>query len=92
MYSRLNSPRRSEYTVPDYNEDECVGGKFGILQADHTSGLAPSLWAHAPNQQERLWILDVGGTRLVILASDPENMSAQDRTDLDGILSSIHIG
>ena len=44
--------KQIEYTVPDYNEDECVGGKFEILQADHTSGLAPSPWAHAPNQQE----------------------------------------
>ena len=84
--------KQIQYTVPDYNQDECIGGKFGILLHDHTSGTAPSLWAHAPNQQERLWILDVAGTRLVILVSDAEDMSTQDRTDLDGILSSIHIG
>ncbi len=84
--------KQIQYTVPHYNEDECIGGKFGILQHDHTSGTAPSLWAHAPKQQGRLLILDVDGTRLVILASDAEDMSAQDRTDLDGILSSIHIG
>ena len=84
--------KQIQYTVPDYNEDECIGGKFGILQHDHTSGTAPSLWAHAPKQQERLRILDVDGTRLVILASDADDMSAQHRTDLDAILSSIHIG
>ncbi len=53
---------------------------------------APTLWAQAPKQQNKLWILDVDGTRLVILAGYPPNMSAQDRTDLDGILSSIQIG
>ena len=63
----------------------------GVLQHDHTSGTAPSLWAHAPKQQERLLILGLDGTRLVILASDAVDMSEQDRTDLDGILSSIHI-
>jgi len=84
--------KQIQYTVPDYDEDECIGGKFGILQHDHTSGMAPSLWAHSPKQQERLSILDVDGTRLVILVSDTEDMSAQDRVDLDGIFNSIHIG
>jgi hypothetical protein len=41
---------------------------------------------------DRLWILDVDGTRLVIVAGDSPNMSAQDQTDLDGIFSSIQIG
>ena len=84
--------KQIEYTVPDYNEDECVGGKFAILQADHTSGTAPSLWAQAPSEENLLWILDVSGTRLVILGGYPPNMSAQDRTDLDGIFDSIQIG
>ena len=27
--------KQIEYTVPDYNEDECVGGKFEILSSIH---------------------------------------------------------
>ena len=72
-----------------------VDGMFGIFWNDHNnSGRAgaPALWAQAPKQQNRLWILDVDGTRLVILAGDSPNMLAQDQTDLDGILSSIQIG
>jgi hypothetical protein len=36
-----------------------------------------------------LWILDVGGTRLVILVGNPGIMSAEDQTDVDRILTSI---
>jgi hypothetical protein len=81
-----------EFRVPDYNKEECTNGQFGILKQDYSPGADPALWAQAPNQQNRLWILDVDGTRLVILAGDPGNMSAQDRTDLDRILTSIQIG
>ena len=84
--------KQIQYTVPDYNEGECLGDGFGIFQEDHTSGVAPTLVAQTSKQHNRLWILDVDGTRLVILAGGPQNMSAQDRTDLDGILSSIQIG
>jgi len=83
--------KQIEYTFPDYNEAECTAGQFGIFQADDQSGNAPSLWAQAPHEQNRLWILDVDGTRLVIIAGGV-NMSAQDRTDIDAILSSIQIG
>jgi hypothetical protein len=86
------SGKQIQYTVPDYNPDKCTDGRFGIFQYDHSAGMEPSLWAQAPKQRNRLWILDVGGTRLVILAGDPGNMSTQDRTDVDGILSSIQIG
>jgi hypothetical protein len=86
--------KQIQITIPDYNENECKEGKFGIflIGSNLAGDGAPSLWAQAPNQQNNLWILDVDGTRLVILAGDPGNMSAQDRTDLDGILSSIQIG
>jgi len=84
--------KQIQYTVPDYDENECIGDGFGIFHEDHMSGDAPTLVAQTPKQENRLWILDVGGTRLVILAGGPQNMSPQDRSDLDGILSSIQIG
>jgi hypothetical protein len=87
--------KQIQYTVPDYNEEECKGGMFGIFWNDHNNSGgagAPALGAQAPKQQNGLWILDVDGTRLVILAGDSPNMSAPDQTDLDGIFSSIQIG
>jgi hypothetical protein len=55
-------------------------------------GAAPELLAMAADQQTTAMILDVGGTRLVIFVIHPPNMSAQDQTDLDTILSSTNIG
>ena len=84
--------KQIQITIPGYNENECKEGKFGILQGDHSSGNAPWLWAQAPKQQNKMQILDVDGTRLVILATSPPNISAHNRTELDGILSTIQIG
>ena len=86
--------KQIQYTVPDYNENECQEGKFGMFFIGrNVAGVAaPNLWAQTPKQQNNLSILDVDGTRLVILAAYPPNISAKDRTDLDGILSSIRIG
>ena len=82
------------YGVPDYDPKECKEGKFGLVQEDHnpSMGDAPSLWAQSPNRQNEAWILDVHGTRLVILAGYPPNISPQDRMDIDGIISSLQIG
>ena len=41
---------------------------------------------------ERLYFVDVDGTRLVILVGYPPNISVQDRADLNAILTSINIG
>ena len=86
--------KQIQVTIPDYNENVCKEGKFGIflITSDLAGDAAPNLWAQAAKQQNTLWILDVDGTRLVILAGDPGNMSAQDRTDLDGIVGSLQIG
>jgi len=82
-----------QYTVADFKEGECIGGRFGIFREDTGEvGAAPHIWAQAPRQRNRLWILDVNGTRLVISAWDPGNMSARDRTDVGRILSSLRIG
>ena len=60
-------------TIPDYNENECQDGRFGIFQihGNAAGDVAPNLWSQAPQQQNKLWILDVDGTRLVILAGYP---------------------
>jgi hypothetical protein len=78
-----------EFTVPDYDEDECADGTFRLLREVGGDG---DYWAQGPNQQSRLWILDVAGTRLVIGAGHFPNTSQQDRADIDEILGSIHIG
>jgi hypothetical protein len=84
--------KQLQYTVPDYDEDQCKGAKFGLLQEEnHHAGDAPNLWAQTPSQQNDVWILDVDGTRLVIHAGYPPSISPRDRTDLDGIIKSIRI-
>ncbi|HEY5978165.1 MAG TPA: hypothetical protein VIT41_00900, partial [Microlunatus sp.] len=84
--------KQLEYTVPDYDEDNCV--RFGLIQEDNfpNSDGSPSLWAQTPKQENKILILDVDGTRLVVLAGHPPNISAQDQADLDAILNSIDIG
>jgi hypothetical protein len=84
--------KQIEVKVPDYDEDECTNGQFAIVKTNDTSGAEPALWAQAPNQLNTLRILDVNGTRLVILTGDAGNVSAQDRSDVERILSSIQIG
>ena len=84
--------KQLEYTVPDYDEDNCV--RFGLIQEDNfpNSDGSPSLWAQTPKQENKILILDVDGTRLVVLAGHPPNITAQDQADLDAILNSIEIG
>jgi hypothetical protein len=86
--------RQVKYAVPDYNPKNCKEGKFGLLQEDHQSGVgdAPSLWAQSPNRLNEAWILDVDGTRLVVLAGYPRDISANDRVEVDAIISSLRIG
>ena len=56
--------KQIEFTVPDYNEDECRDGRFGLFQEPGFAGRGPNYWAQAPQQYLRLWILDINGTRL----------------------------
>ena len=78
-----------EFTVPDYDENECAYGEFMLLRnPDGPDGY----WAQAPNQHHQVRILDVEGTRVVIAASWYPDTSAQDRADIDEILNSIQIG
>jgi basic membrane lipoprotein Med (substrate-binding protein (PBP1-ABC) superfamily) len=88
--------KQIEFTVPDYNRDECKKNKFGLWQDDGPpatrSGGQPNYWAQGANQHNQLWILDVDGTRVVINAYSFPNTSSQDRAALDDVLASIQIG
>ena len=79
-----------EFTVPDYDESDCAYGDLVLLGEveDPTDGY----WAQGPNQHHQLRILDVDGTRVVIVASWYPDTSAEDRAAIDEILSSIQIG
>jgi hypothetical protein len=80
------------YTVPDYKEDKCIEGMFGIIKSDSNDDNSPNLWAGSPNQLLQIRILDVDGTRLVIVTVYPLDISAKDRNELDAILDSVRIG
>ena len=82
-----------EFTVPDFNEDECIDGWFAMWQDERHAGPGPQgpNYVSPPNAHHRLWILDVDGTRLVIGGSRFPDTSQQDLDDLDTILNSIQI-
>ncbi len=80
--------KQIEFTVPDYNSEDCAYGDFKLLNAVGGG----DYWAQGPNQHHKLWILDVNGTRLVIVAMSFPDTSPQDRAAIDEILASIQIG
>jgi hypothetical protein len=86
--------KQIDVTVPDHDADECQGNKFAMVrEADQLgTGNAPNLWAQVPNQRYRMRIIDMAGTRLLIAAAFPPEVSSQDRADLEEILGSIEIG
>ena len=78
---RVHRPRLRR---PAQNVDDCAdGGHFMLLEGVDTPG--DGYWAQGPNQHHQLWILDVDGTRLVIVAMWFPDTSAQDRADIDEI-------
>jgi hypothetical protein len=83
-----------EYTVPDYDPGDCRDGRFGLFREDQQDdgSLAPHLWAQAPKQRNEFCILDVHGTRLVVAAGYPPDISTQDLKQLHKILDSVEIG
>lgn len=86
--------KQIQLTIPDYDATECTDGMFGILQDGNapSSDDAPHLWAQAPGQVNRMWIVDVEGERLQILSGYPPGTSEQDRKDLDEMVASVDIG
>jgi len=81
-----------EYNVPGYNADDCQEGRFALFKEDRNFGAAPNIVAQAPLQENQIRILDIDGTRLVMLTGYPPDISAAERTELDTIINSIEIG
>ena len=79
--------KQVEFTVPDYDKTDCPYGDFRLWASGNGAWSDPG-----PNLHIQLWILDVNGTRLVIVAGDFPDASPQDRADLDAVLASIQIG
>ena len=92
--------KRVDYTVPDYptvddpvpGEDnaDCEGGSFALWT--ETLGVRPTFWAQAPRQQNRQWIIDVDGTRLVINEWSEPGTTPEQLAAMDQFLASIQIG
>ena len=95
--------KQIEFTVPDFDKDECRvkrdgssdgDGVFGIWQergpSDESDG--PHFWAQGTNMHNKLLILDYAGTRLVIDVYSAPDATPQDRAALDEIVASIQIG
>ena len=80
-----------EYNIPGYNADDCREGRFAMFKEDGTFGDTPTIMAQAPLQENQIRILDVSGSRLVILTGYPSDISPDERTELDTIINSIHI-
>jgi hypothetical protein len=93
------SGRHLELTVPDDIpfEVHADGGYFtDCVSGELQSWLAPVLtyvfWGYAgPGQIEEFWILDVGGSRLMIQATWFPDSSPEDIAEMRAILDSIRI-
>ena len=88
--------KQIEFTIPDYTQDPgCF--LFYLWQEArsprHPDGVnGDGWWGVQPHQHNRVWILEVDGTRLVIMAWYLPDTSDADRADLDEIIGSIEIG
>jgi hypothetical protein len=51
----------------------------------------PGLYAQGPSQRWHLWILDVGGQRLIVQSTEYAGTSAQRRAELQAIVNSVQI-
>ena len=93
--------KQVDFTVPEYptvvdpatgdDEADCVQRQFALWTANGHGG-GPSFWAQAPAQQHRLWIIDVDGTRLVIVERSAFGTTPERLADMDQFLASIQIG
>ena len=93
--------KRVDYTVPDYatvidpatGEEgaDCANHQFG-LWTERYGGLGPNFWAQVPGQQNRQWIIDVEGTRLVINEWSEPGTTPEQLAKMDEFLASLQIG
>jgi hypothetical protein len=79
-----HSGKRIDLQLPsDLDFGSCDGDAFWVWDG------AP--YAQGPGNRWHLWILDVDGARVVILAHDFATTSAQDQADLQAIVDSMRI-
>jgi hypothetical protein len=50
-----------------------------------------AIWTMVPDQRDRVWVLDVEGQRLVIIAPEQVDQTPQDKAEVQGILDSIRL-
>ena len=82
--------KRVDYTVPDYDEADCDEGKFALWTEN--AGASPGFWAQVPMQQNRQWIVDVDGARLVINEWSEPGTPPEALAATDALIASIQIG
>lgn len=76
-----------QWSVPDdVDFDDCDLGSFESWSGNITG---TNRYQQAPGQVDRLWILDVGGERLVIDAFYLPGTPEEDRREIDDIIASI---
>jgi hypothetical protein len=51
----------------------------------------PGIYAQGPAQRWHLWVLDVGGVRVVVQTTDYAETSAEDRADIQAMVDSLRI-
>jgi hypothetical protein len=88
-------------TVPDYDEEDCAGMYYRCSFASEGEAnrcenlLQTPTWTNekeiVPNQHREIWILDVNGSRVMIMAWSLPDISQQDRAALDEIVASIQM-
>ncbi len=86
--------KRVEYTLPDYNAPPACGveGKFALWTVDDGTQLEPNFWGQGPLRQNRQWIIDVDGTRLVINEWHKPGTTPDQLAEMDQLVASIQIG
>lgn len=90
--------KRVDFTVPDYDQTQCRADMFVLTTGTATPGPKPSVApdnpgaVHFPGQQNRLWILDVDGTRLVIHESPDPGNTPEQLAHMDQFIASLRIG
>lgn len=66
-------------------------GKFA-LWTEGNSGEGPDIWAQVPKQENRQWILEVDGRRLVINEWSKTGTTPAQLAEMDAFLASVQIG
>jgi len=86
------SGKHLELTVPDSGFANCVDGQLHSWISPHNdNGTLPFYGYDGPSQTEEFWILDVEGTRLVLVKLTSPDTPAQDLAERDAIFDSISI-